>query len=119
MIRGMAKRLGRKAGPEDIVDELAAKGITVSCSQVRAALKAARGCKGNRGKIRKSAVAGSTLAIRQKAHAFFVHEVSRLKKLANQIRSTDGFKQTVATLERRLERLFHFRKKRPSRRRRT
>ena len=77
----------------------------------RAALKSAGAPNGSRRKTRKSPAAGNKFAIGEKAQAFFVEELGRLKKLADQIRSTDGFKKTMATLERRLERLFRFRKK--------
>jgi hypothetical protein len=80
-----------------------------------------RGTKKARGVARKKAskraATGNGFDLREKAQTFFVDELARLKKLANQFRSTDGLKQTFATLEHRLERLFRFRKQKPSRRR--
>jgi arginine repressor len=95
-IRDIAKELGKKARPRDIVAALAAKGITVASAQVSTVLKAAGLRRGRRGRKRGKATAASN----GHGDSFAVNELIQVKKLARQLGGTQRVKEVVAALER-------------------
>src|SRR5438128_2400447 len=77
-IRDMAKQLGKKARPKDIIAALAAKNISVSSPQVSTTLKAAGMQRGQRRKKTNKAIVPSN----GHEHSFNVNELVQVKKLA-------------------------------------
>jgi hypothetical protein len=97
-IRDMAKELGKKARPRDIIAALGAKGISVTSPQVTTTLKAA-GLR--RGRRRRRVV--PTVAANQHSRngqGLDIHELVQVKKLADQLGGAARVKELAAALER-------------------
>jgi arginine repressor len=97
-IRDIAKELGKKARPRDIIAALAEKGITVTSPQVSMTLKAA-GMR--RGRRRRKVVAA--VAVKRHSgngHGLDINELVQVKKLADQLGGTAKLKELAAALER-------------------
>jgi hypothetical protein len=97
-IRDVAKELGKKARPKDIIAALAAKGITVSPQQVSTTLKAA-GLR--RGRRRRKGLA--TVAAKKNSgngQGLNINELLQVKKLAEQLGGAARLKELAAALER-------------------
>jgi hypothetical protein len=95
-IRDMAKQLGKKARPKDIIAALVEKGIAVTSPQVSSTLKAAGLRRGKRGRKAGKAVAASN----GQGHSFNVNELVQVKKLAEQLGGTQRVKEVATALER-------------------
>jgi hypothetical protein len=96
-IRDMAKELGKKARPRDIIAALAAKGITVTSPQVTQTLKAAGLRRGRRKKAKTGVVATKPSA---NGHGLDLAELLQVKKLAEQLGGPAKVKELAAALER-------------------
>ena len=94
-IRDMAKELGKKARPRDIIAALAAKRIVVTSPQVSMTLKSAGLRKGKR--RRKGAAVASSNG---QNHSVNLDHLLKVKKLADQLGGTSQIKEAMAALER-------------------
>ena len=96
-IRDMAKELGKKARPRDIIAALAAKGIVVTSPQVTQTLKAAGLRRGRRKKSKTGVVAPKHSA---NGHGLDLAELLKVKKLAEEIGGTAKVRELATALER-------------------
>jgi hypothetical protein len=110
-IRRAVKMLGRQARPKEIIAVLASKGITVSATEISAARKTVRASNYPvEGQVKRTA-APNKVSHNGHSHTFIVEELVKVKKLAQQIRGSERFKETAAAIERLLGNLFNFRPK--------
>ena len=96
-IRDMAKVLGKKTRPRDIIAALAEKGIVVTSPQVTQTLKAAGFRRGRRKKAKTGIVTAKPSA---NGHGFDINELVKVKKLAEEIGGTAKVKELATALER-------------------
>jgi hypothetical protein len=97
-IRDMAKQLGKKARPRDIIAALAVKKISVSSPQVSSTLKAAGMRRGRRRRKVVAAVAAKPAS--SNGHGLEINELVKAKKLAEEVGGTAKLKELAAALER-------------------
>ena len=98
-IRDIAKELGRKARPRDIIAALAEKGIKVVSAQVSMTLKAAGMRRRRRRRKVVMAVAARQASRNGKSQAFNVDDLIQVRELAAKIGGLDKLKESVAALE--------------------
>jgi hypothetical protein len=97
-IRDVAKQLGKKARPRDIIAALAAKKISVSSPQVSTTLKAAGMRRGRR--RRKVVAAVVAMPISSNGQGLDINELVKVKRLAEEVGGTAKLKELAAALER-------------------
>ena len=96
-IRDVAKKLGRKVRPRDIIAALAAKGITVSSPQVSMTLKSAGYARVRRGRKKAATAAVVTGA---PGTEFSIVDLLLAKHYADRLGGTEQLKEALAALER-------------------
>ena len=93
----MAKELGKKARPRDIIAALAETGIVVTSPQVSMTLKAAGLRRGRRKKAKTGVVAKTHSG---NGHGLDLAELLKVKKLAEELGGTAKVRELAAALER-------------------